>query len=66
MCPLWSRLGYCPRESQFMYFHCRESCGSCGFKSGTYALALVKGQIESKCIHEIIDLFSSPEYRKSN
>ena len=33
MCPQWSRSGYCHKESQFMYFHCRESCGSCGFKS---------------------------------
>ena len=33
MCPQWSRSGYCHKKSQFMYFHCRESCGSCGFKS---------------------------------
>jgi hypothetical protein len=32
-CPLWSRLGLCHGRPQFMYFHCRESCGTCGFKS---------------------------------
>ena len=32
-CPQWSRAGHCRANSDFMFFHCRESCGACGFKS---------------------------------
>ena len=32
-CPQWSRAGHCTGNSDFMFFHCRESCGACGFKS---------------------------------
>ena len=32
-CPQWARSGVCTEEPQFMTFLCRESCGTCGFKS---------------------------------
>ena len=32
-CPQWARSGVCTEEPQFMAFLCRESCGTCGFKS---------------------------------
>ena len=32
-CPQWSRLGHCSNNPYFMNFNCRESCGTCGFKS---------------------------------
>jgi len=32
-CPEWARAGHCTRYPQEMMFHCRESCGTCGFKS---------------------------------
>lgn len=34
LCPEWSRKGQCSIHPVFMSFYCRESCGSCGFKSG--------------------------------
>ena len=32
-CAEWSRAGVCSQRPEFMSFHCRESCGTCGFKS---------------------------------
>jgi len=32
-CQIWSRDGHCATNPLFMFFNCRESCGSCGFKS---------------------------------
>jgi len=36
-CPEWSRAGRCALDPLFMAFNCRESCGSCGYKSAHYA-----------------------------
>jgi len=32
-CPQWAKDGHCTRYPQEMMFHCRESCGTCGFRS---------------------------------
>ena len=32
-CPAWTRLGFCDTNAKFMLFNCRESCGTCGFRS---------------------------------
>jgi len=32
-CPTWTLKGYCDEAPKFMLFNCRESCGTCGFKS---------------------------------
>ena len=32
-CQIWSRAGHCTTNPLFMFFNCRESCGSCGLKS---------------------------------
>ena len=32
-CKIWSRKGYCSKYADFMVFNCRESCGTCGFRS---------------------------------
>ena len=32
-CPQWSRSGLCSVYPKFMIFNCRESCGSCGYRS---------------------------------
>ena len=32
-CDKWSKKGYCAKYPEFMIFNCRESCGTCGFKS---------------------------------
>ena len=46
LCPQWSRLGFCHNKPEFMNFNCRESCGSCGFKScKSVDLWLREGQI---------------------
>jgi len=34
-CAEWSRAGICSEKPEFMSFHCRESCGTCGFKSSS-------------------------------
>jgi len=36
-CPEWARTGKCATQPAFMAFNCRESCGSCGFKSAHHA-----------------------------
>ena len=41
-CPEWSMSGACGMNPEFMAFNCRESCGACGFKSGTLT-SLIKG-----------------------
>ena len=33
LCQTWAQGGLCLRNSTFMIFNCRESCGTCGFKS---------------------------------
>ena len=33
-CPKWAREGHCNTSPKMMMLHCRESCGTCGFKSG--------------------------------
>ena len=33
-CPKWAREGHCTKSPKLMMLHCRESCGTCGFKSG--------------------------------
>ena len=33
-CPKWAREGHCTTSQKVMMLHCRESCGTCGFKSG--------------------------------
>ena len=41
-CPEWARAGHCTRYPQEMMFHCRESCGTCGFKSAHFANKIQK------------------------
>jgi len=36
-CQEWSRNGRCALDPFFMSFNCRESCGTCGFKSAHFA-----------------------------
>ena len=33
-CQKWSMNGDCSRNAPFMIFNCRESCGTCGMRSG--------------------------------
>jgi len=37
-CAEWSRAGVCSKRPEFMSFHCRESCGTCGFKSSSNSM----------------------------
>ena len=32
-CEDWAKKGYCFQEGEFMAYHCRESCGTCGIRS---------------------------------
>ena len=43
-CPEWSMSGACGMNPEFMAFNCRESCGACGFKSGTYIRQMKLGK----------------------
>ena len=36
--------GACGMNPEFMAFNCRESCGACGFKSGTYIRQMKLGK----------------------
>ena len=44
-CPQWSRAGHCTANSDFMFFHCRESCGACGFKSREFKVLEIISKI---------------------
>ena len=69
-CSKWAREGYCTTSSKVMMLHCRESCGTCGFKSGKklhhkniFELIRIMDKISSKI--KIISVFNrEPQYNR--
>jgi len=41
VCKEWSRKGYCSKYADFMVYNCRESCGTCGFRSDVVTTAQI-------------------------
>jgi len=60
-CPDWARDGKCATEPAFMAFNCKESCGSCGFKSAHHA-DKVQQTREGKEQYTVMKSFQKKEF----
>ena len=48
-CQKWSMNGDCSRNAPFMIFNCRESCGTCGMRSGESKIIIEIHSFPKRC-----------------